>query len=583
MHNAASPDRVPEPMRRGELGSRPNVIVVLTDDQGHGDLSCHGNPVLQTPNLDRLHAQSIRLEDFHVAPMCTPTRGQLLTGQDALRNGATFVCMGRSLLDPSLPTMANIFAANGFRTGHFGKWHLGDNYPYRPQDRGFQTTVHHPSWGITSAADYFENDYFNPYVRRGASVQPTEGYCTDIWFDETIKWIDQDRDAPFFAYLATNTPHGPHWVPDRYRQPYLDHVDYDVASFFGMIANIDENFGRLDAFLTETGLRDNTILIFMGDNGTATGENVFNAGMRGKKRSLYEGGHRVPCFIRWPSGGLVGPRQVDEPTQCQDMLPTLIDLCGLEAPEASAFDGVSLAEPLRDEGEIGDRMLFVQYGHVSDGWTGATSRGDAAVIWNKWRLVGDELFDLARDPGQETDFAPQYPEIRAAMRNEYNAWWGRLGGNLDSYHPITIGSDRENPTRLCSCDWAYVYCDNPGNVRGCVMDSGAWHLVVDQPGVHTFSLYRWPEESGLPIASPAPGMHGVDGSLPGGRALPVASAWMKVGDFEAEAAVGPEDRCATFSARLPAGPVQLKTWWLDALGHELAGAYYVLVARHDQA
>ncbi len=579
MHEGASPESVTEHRRRGEPVGTPNVIVLLTDDQGYGDLSCHGNPVLRTPNLDRLHAESIRLEDFHVAPMCTPTRSQLLTGLDALRNGATFVCMGRSLLDPALPTMADIFADNGYRTGHFGKWHLGDNYPYRPQDRGFQTTIHHPSWGITSAADHFENDYFDPHVRRGDAIEPFEGYCTDIWFDETIAWIDQDRDAPFFAYLATNTPHGPHWVPDRYRQPYLGHVEYDVASFYGMIANIDENFGRLDAFLTETGLRDNTILIFMGDNGTATGENVYNAGMRGKKRSLYEGGHRVPCFIRWPSGGFVGPRQVDEPTQCQDILPTLIDLCGLAGPALEEFDGDSLTGILHDGEPIPDRMFCVQYGHASDGWSGETRRGDAAVIWDKWRLVGDELFDLTRDPGQETDLASEYPEIQAAMRVEYDAWWDRLGGNLDSYHPITIGSDEENPTRLCSCDWAYVYCDNPGNIRGCVMDSGTWHLQVERPGSYMFSLYRWPEESDLPISAPAPEMHGVDGTLPEGRALAGARAWMKVGEVTAEGDVGPEDRCTTFVADLSTGPTRLKTWWLDADGARLAGAYYVSVTR----
>ncbi len=560
---------------------KPNVIVLLTDDQGYGDLSCHGNPILRTPNLDRLHAESVRLEDFHVAPMCTPTRSQLLTGQDALRNGATFVCMGRSLMDPALPTMADIFAANGYRTGHFGKWHLGDNYPYRPQDRGFDTTVYHPAWGITSAADYFENDYFDPYVRRGDAIEQLEGYCTDIWFDETINWIDQDRDAPFFAYLATNTPHGPLWVPDQYRQPYLDHVDYDVASFFGMIANIDENIGRLDAYLTETGLRDNTMLVFMGDNGTATGENVYNAGMRGKKRSLYEGGHRVPCFIRWPSGGLVGPRQIDKPTQCQDVLPTLIDLCDLEGPVPKEFDGISLTATLHENEPIADRMLFVQYGHTSDGWSGETRRGDAAVIWNTWRLVGDELFDLARDPGQATDLAGEHPEVRTAMRNQYDAWWDRLGGNLDSYHPITIGSDHENPTRLCSCDWAYVYCDNPGNIRGGVMDSGVWHLIAEQAGTYAFSLYRWPEESELPVSASAPEMQAIDGSLPAGKTLPVAQAWIQAGDFQSDAVVAPEDRCATFSAQLSAGPTTLKTWWLDSLGNKLAGAYYVSVNRLD--
>ena len=224
---------------------RPNVIFVLTDDQGYGDLACHGNPIIKTPHLDALHAESIRFTDFHVAPMCTPTRGELLTGQDALRNGATFVCMGRSLMNPELPTMADIFARNGYCTGHFGKWHLGDNYPYRPQDRGFEETIHHPAWGITSAADYFGNDYFDDHYRHNGAIEAFKGYCTDVWFDEAINWIKAQGDAPFFAYIATNAPHTPLWVPDEYRQPYLAHVPYNVASFYGMIANYRREHGQV--------------------------------------------------------------------------------------------------------------------------------------------------------------------------------------------------------------------------------------------------------------------------------------------------------------------------------------------------
>ncbi|MDE2955224.1 MAG: sulfatase-like hydrolase/transferase, partial [Gemmatimonadota bacterium] len=209
--------------------SKPNVIFVLTDDQGYGDLSCHGNPVIKTPYLDVLREESVRFTDFHVSPMCTPTRGELMTGQDALRNGATFVCMGRSLINPELPTIADIFGNNGYRTGHFGKWHLGDNYPYRPQDRGFQETIHHPAWGITSAADYFGNDYFDDTYRHNGEYEAFEGYCTDVWFDEAMKWIERSDDGPFFAYIATNAPHTPLWVPDKYRQPYLEQVDYPVA------------------------------------------------------------------------------------------------------------------------------------------------------------------------------------------------------------------------------------------------------------------------------------------------------------------------------------------------------------------
>ncbi len=559
---------------------KPNVIFVLTDDQGYGDLACHGNPIIKTPNLDALRDESVRFTDFHVAPMCTPTRGELLTGQDALRNGATFVCMGRSLLNPELPTMADIFASNGYRTGHFGKWHLGDNYPYRPQDRGFGETIHHPAWGITSVADYFGNDYFDDHYRHKGAMEAFEGYCTDVWFDEAMKWIRQRDDAPFFAYIATNAPHTPLWVPDQYRQPYLPHVSWNVASFYGMIANIDENMGKLDAFLRETGLRHNTLLIFMTDNGTATGETVYNAGMRGKKTTLYEGGHRVPFFMRWPEGQLGNPRDIPDLTHGQDVLPTLISLCDLDAPENVAFDGVSLSGILRGREKLADRMLVVQYGHAVPTGHRTTCKGNAVVLWNRWRLVDHtELYHLDDDPGQAQNIADEHLDVVQKMRAHYDAWWDDVGENLGIYFPISIGADEENPTRLSSCDWVGVYCDNPRGVRGCVMDSGIWHLSVARAGRYDITLRRWPRESGLAITAPAPVMEGVDGTLLAGKALPAVRAWMKIGDAERELDVRPDDLAVTFTVDLPSGPATLQTWWLDANGNRLAGAYYATVER----
>jgi len=280
---------------RAAGAERPNVILVLTDDQGYGDLSCHGNPVLKTPYLDRLYQQSIRLVDFHVAPMCTPTRAELMTGRDALVTGAYCVCSGRTFIRRSMPTMAEVFRQSGYRTGVFGKWHLGDNYPHRPQDRGFEEAVCHLGWGITSTPDYWNNDYFDDTFRHNGQVKHYPGYCTDVWFAEATRWIEscRTRGEPFFAYISTNTPHGPFFAPEEYRDPYKD-LDRDTAGFFAMIANIDDNMARLDAILEKTGLRENTLLIFMTDNGGTRGIKVYNAGMRGAKASLYEGGHRVP-------------------------------------------------------------------------------------------------------------------------------------------------------------------------------------------------------------------------------------------------------------------------------------------------
>ena len=562
---------------------KPNVIFVLTDDQGYGDLSCLGNPVLRTPNIDRLYAESVRLSDFHVAPVCTPTRGELMTGRDALHNGATFVCMGRSLLRADLPTMPQIFAESGYHTGHFGKWHLGDNYPYRPQDRGFHETIYHPSWGITSAADFFGNDYFDDHYRHRDEIEQYKGYCTDVWFDEAIKWMRgrNARNEPFFSYIATNAPHGPLWVPNDYREPYLTAVERDEASFFGMIANIDENMARLEQFLLETGLRKNTILIFMTDNGTASGEGVYNGGMRGKKASLYDGGHRVPCFVRWPGGGIGGGRDVTGVSRGTDILPTLVDLCDLNAPDGLSFDGISLASQILDPGSQPiERMAVVQYGHANEGIWGFSTEGTAAVLWDTWRLVnGDELYDLRSDPGQTNNLFASRQDIAEPMAEHYAQWWDRNRGKLEVYQPLVIGSALENPMRLCSADWAWVYADNPECIRGCVMDSGTWHVDVAKDGLYAFSLRRWPEESGLGVSAPAPVMHGVDGDLQAGKALPVASAWIIVSGVEQTATVPNDSKEVRFRLPLRSGPTQIRSWWHDAQGNQLAGAYYLSAER----
>ncbi|MHC4271456.1 MAG: sulfatase-like hydrolase/transferase, partial [Planctomycetota bacterium] len=268
---------------------RPNVVLVMTDDQGYSDLSCHGNPVLKTPNLDKLYAESTHFTDFHVAPMCTPTRGELMTGKQAFRNGAVFVCQGKSMIRCGIPTMADMFRSAGYATGHFGKWHLGDNNPYRPQDRGFDETVHHGAWGITSMADYWDNDYFDDTYEHNGKLEKYEGYCTDVWFEEAMNWMaeQQKNHQPFLCYIPTNVPHWPDLVDEKYMKMYLG----EYSGFFGMISQFDENMGRLEQFMQKSSLKENTIFIFMTDNGTSAGADVFNAGMRGNKEQYYEGGH----------------------------------------------------------------------------------------------------------------------------------------------------------------------------------------------------------------------------------------------------------------------------------------------------
>jgi len=554
------------PAAAAEGGSRakapPNVILVLTDDQGYGDLSCHGNPVLNTPNLDRLHAESIRLTDFHVAPMCTPTRGQLMTGVDCLRNGAMNVSSGRTLLRRGLPTMADLFAEGGYLTGQFGKWHLGDNYPYRPQDRGFQESIWFPSSHIPSAADYWNNDYFDDVYQHNGRREPFQGYCTDVFFNEAIRWmrVCAERKEPFFCYIPLNAAHSPLFVPDEYRQPYRGQPR-NVASFFGMIANIDENMGKLDEFLRDCGLRENTILIFMTDNGGTVGVNLFNAGMRGRKVALYDGGHRVPCFLRWPAGDLRPPNDIGELTHCQDILPTLVDLCGLKVPAAAKFDGISLSSLLRGQTDrLPDRMLVVQFSRMNHP---QPEKGDACVMWGRWRLV------------QVAD----HPEVAAKMRAHYDRWWAGIAPRVNEFSPIHVGSDRENPTMLSPCDWQDVFLDQGAQIRRGDRKNGAWNLLVEHEGQYELSLRRWPKEAATPIVSGVPEYQAVDGTYPAGVALPVAEARLRVADVDETKPVHPGDQAVTYTVNLKAGRTQLQTWLYDAEGKEICGAYYVYVER----
>ncbi len=553
---------------------RPNVIIVLSDDQGYGDFSCHGNPVLRTPHLDRWHAQGIRLTDFHVAPMCTPTRGQLLTGCDALHTGASSVCAGRSFVRRGIPTLAELFAANGYRTGHFGKWHLGDSYPNLPHQRGFQESVYFLGWGITSMADLWQNDCFDGRFRHNGELKQYKGYCTDVWFDLAMNWMKEggENREPFFLYLPTNAAHGPCWVADKYKEPYKGR---GPAGFFGMIANLDENLGRLDAFLKANGLYDNTLVLFLNDNGGTAGVKLFNAGMRGHKTEYYEGGHRAACFLRWPAGGLRKPADLDALTEVQDLAPTLLELCGCKEKNKATFDGTSLASLLTGKTDVlPDRMLVVQYGQKPTKW-------DGAVMWNKWRLVqGNELYDLGRDPGQKENVAVAHDGIVKKMRAHYEKWWAGVEPRLDDFSPIGIGSDKENPVCLSAADWANVYCDNMQNLRQGVNRNGPWHLAVERAGEYEIALRRWPKEADAAISAGVPAFKAVDGGLPPGRALPIVRARLKIGKVDEAKPVVAGAKEIVFQVKLRAGARErMQTWFYDEDGKELCGAYFAYVRR----
>jgi len=542
-----------------------NIVLIMTDDQGYGDLSCLGSPHIETPHLDSLHAASTRLTNFHVSPTCAPTRAALLTGRYNNRVGVWHTIMGRSLLRRGETTLADHLSSAGYKTGIFGKWHLGDNYPYRPQDRGFQECLVHGGGGVGQAPDYWGNDYFDDTYFHNGTPTPCKGYCTDVWFNAATAFVEANRETPFFCYIPTNAPHSPYRVAPEYSQPFKEKgLSEAQANFHGMVKNIDDNVGRLLERLDELALTDNTIVIFMTDNGTAEGN---PAGMRGKKGSAYEGGHRVPCFIRWPGGKLSAGRDLPLLSAHFDLLPTLLDLCGVPVKEDAAFDGISLRPWLGDPAlPEPERAIIVDSQRIEtpEKWRAS------AVLEKQWRLInGAELYDLESDPEQRIDRAAEFPDRAAQLRGHYETWWADVSQTFDQYCSIVIGAPGQAATVLNSHDWhgekpawnqPHILKGEPGN--------GFWAIDVAEAGEYHFDLRRWPVEASAPI----------QGALQGGAALAISEAKMTFGHQALTAPVKETDHAVRFTMLLEKGEAKLRTEFLCDDRQE-RGAYYVVVER----
>ena len=345
-----------------------------------------------------------------------------------------------------------------------------------------------------------------------------------------------------------------------------------------MIANIDENMGKLEEMLIQEGLRDNTIVIFLTDNGTVYGDVIFKAGMRGKKESLYEGGHRVPFFIRWPGGDLRGSGEIGELAQAQDVLPTLIELAELPNPAGTTFDGMSLASLLRGEEQtLPDRTLVVQYSRLT---SPIPRKWDAAVLWKRWRLVNNtSLYDLSTDPGQKKNLITSYPDVVAQMRNHYAAWWTRVSPTVNTLSRLPIGSEAANPVQLSPVEWRNVALGQQTQVRTAPVKNGVWKIQVERTASYQVDLRRWPVEADAAITAGLPPYTGVDGTYVEGRALPIASARLKVANIDQTVPVTATDKLISFTVNLPAGPPISRHGSGTSNGNLLTGAYYVYVTR----
>jgi arylsulfatase A-like enzyme len=448
--------------------SRPNMILVITDDQGYGPVGRHGHPWLKTPGLDALHDFSTRFTCFHVAPTCSPTRAALMTGRHPEKNGVTHTIYERERLAPGSVTLPDALREAGYATGIFGKWHLGDEADYQPEKRGFDEVFIHGAGGIGQAypgscADAPGNRYFDPTIRHNGRFVKTRGYCTDIFFQAALGWIKRSKEAgkPFFAYISTNAPHGPFIAPEKNAKRFTDlGFGKQQAGFYGMIENIDGNMGLMLGKLAEWGIMENTVVIFMSDNGMTGGGSglpntkdlpavmpPFNAGMKGLKGSVDEGGTRVPFFIRWD--GRIEPGR-DIPTLAAhiDIFPTLAALAGAKVPQPQV-EGRSLL-PLLENPQAAwpDRFVFA---HVCR-WPVGADPDDFqwekfSVRNQRFRLVGkSELYDMEKDPGQTANVIGQHPETAAAMKAAYAKYWQEA-------RPLMVNENAKAPAQAPYHQW----------------------------------------------------------------------------------------------------------------------------------
>ncbi|MDC0144034.1 arylsulfatase [Verrucomicrobia bacterium] len=435
---------------------QPNIILVITDDQGYGPVGRHGHPWIRTPNLDKLYDASTRFTRFLVSPTCAPTRSAIMTGRHPMKNGVTHTILERERMTLKAMILPQVLKQAGYTSGIFGKWHLGDEEPYQPHTRGFDEAFIHGAGGIgqaynCSCADAPGNKYFNPVIRHNGSFVKTKGFCTDLFFTSALGWIKskKDGDDPFFAYITTNAPHGPFIAPPKNTKYFTDlGFGKTQAGFYGMIENIDENMGRLMGKLKEWDLYKDTILIFMSDNGmtgggsgrsgqpVAKGYPFFNAGMKGLKGSADEGGVRVPFLVRWDGHWKAG-RDFDTVSAHIDILPTFAAIAGIKQLPKNQVEGRSLLPLLNGERKTlsDDRYLFTHRARWATGTEPNTHQWkNFAVRSQQWRYIGAQqarkgntvpgaLYDMVKDSGQKENVAEQHPEVVKKMRTAYEQFW----------------------------------------------------------------------------------------------------------------------------------------------------------------
>ncbi len=467
--------------------TKPNVVLILTDDQGWGDLSLHGNPWLETPHLDRLAGRGERFTNFYVSPLCAPSRASILTGRYHLKTGVVSVSKGLEIMDAGETTLGELFKANGYATGIFGKWHNGQHYPNRPNDQGFDEF-------LGFCAGHWSN-YFNTELDHNGKMVKTKGYITDVLTDAALRFIENSKSQPFFCYIPYNAPHTPHQVPGKYFDKYkAKGLDNELACIYGMVENVDDNVGRILNYLKKNNLEENTIIIFLSDNGPNGVR--FNGVMKGIKGSVHEGGVHVPFFISWKNK-IPTEKIMETPMAHIDIFPTLRDLCRLNPVPGKLLDGISMASLILQgkDSSTNNREIFthVNFMEIPVTLNSGGFRND------RYRFAFEkdtpQLYDLSNDPGEKNDISKQEGELYSRYLNDYKQWFARATANLKLVRPAVLSpKGLELPVYEAELSAGIKYKEGHGWAHDWVekwnstADSMCWEIDCQKQGNYTVEM-----------------------------------------------------------------------------------------------
>lgn len=477
--------------------NRPNVIFILSDDLGFGDLGCHGNPVVRTPHIDNLSATSLNFTNYHASPYCTPTRASIMTGKYSHRTGARITTTMKDAVYSDILTLGDYFRANGYSTSLFGKWHIGCGSRYKPADRGFEETLTVEGGGPGTTRSPWKGTKWDDWMEHNGVLKQYEGYTTDNLFTEAMSYMkNRGKSKPFFLYLPTFAPHRPWNVPEEWAAQYKNNegVSIELAYFFAAITRLDYNVGRLIIFLKENNLYDNTVLVFTSDNGSAGGSEFYNAGHRGKKGSSEEHGHRLPCFVHWPAKGIDKKIDNNALTAAIDWLPTFIDLCDLEHPEpGNNLDGRSMANLIlnKENPEVWQSRIHIM--ETPANGQEIFEKNRSVIMKGPWRLINKtNLTNLEMDPYQKNNIIDQEPELVHEMLDAYKKYWDDVSKSDSKEQPIYLGDENSclsiTNVKVRNGIWQQQH------ILTGHKSIGTWGVEFTKSGNYEFDFRRWPKE-----------------------------------------------------------------------------------------